>query len=1306
MKITCPHCSTNYNIDDSRISEKGLLVKCSVCENQYRVKKKVEQPVEQDDIVGVFHRKMEQESDSVNGDKSRNEREDGSSIFEDDEDDGSSLFDDDPELSEDTAQKEQPSSVPDLAEDDGSPEATVNYIVNVPQDTEPEEEEKDPEVEDNGENEIQDDGSDSLDLDDGRLFSDDEALDVEGKTDENIERFDLFGESENKDGTDDEDLFPGLDLAADRYDDEFSLGDSDPEDSPPLFEDEPENDSQSFGSEVENNNVEKPDDFIKNLFDAGGASDTAGDDEGSIYFKKKDSGEILGPFAEDEIEDLMVKGVISPDDDISYDGFSWGQDGSGGGTANDAEEEGLFDHDMDIFQSVDDQSSISLGSNIDENDELGSSSVHENTNIGLFSDSEASEFEGTSLTGIANMGESVDHVFIPEELTDSGLDKTGPAKKIKKKKSRSGIPFFAVLIMGTLIIIGLIGGGTYYYLNYIAGTKGDVLDNISESIAVHTGTLLDVREALDKDLPQDYIKSIGILKQYIKPGETAPSSIGLDGQVKFNLIISYDKRVEQVAVTDKNITDALSGSPDNLDLIKAKALSHYIQRQYDQAAMLLQSHASSDDPEIFYILGLVAFGKNDFKNAETFYNTGFVKSNGKSAKITYALADMKFRNGDTQSSMAFLNRIISENRSYLKAYLLKGQILMNNPDRLAEAELFLKEIDRNIISEAEDFQKAQFFQMLAQVAHRNGDLKEAIANYEKAVEINKTDTSSLSKIADFYVQTANSSKAMEYYDKALAIDAKFPPAILGKAEIFTKINQKDKVYLELAKLDVKSIRNPEQLIRLGRIYYDLGDKAKSAEFFDLAIESNPSMIEPYLSKGVILLEVNKLEELRAISDKLGVLGKDTYAYELIKAIIFHKEGNHKSAEQSFQIALKRNSKGDERVYHYYGVLLYDQGKYGQASKYLEMAYKISPQTYKYLQHYVESLEKENRWNEVISILEGNDFRERPMFRSYVSLSNAFLAKGKYDESLNNINRAIDLYSGNSYLHYLKSNVLYSMEKYGDAEAEINKAVVLDMRSFDNYVMYARILIKRGDFKGAIEKIEAAQKIDDTDESLMLLKGIVYKNLDDYRSAIKYFRKVKSSILRREAYLEIGETYLQVNNKKEALKYLRLAEKSGNRNAHKHLARINYEMGKIDTAVSYYRKSLKADKNDIAALRQLGYIYKEKGEYPRALAYFNRYLKLIRDANERQMIQDEIYFLNRNLSETQKRRMEEDPTMEMDEEDINERAKELYLEGRALRIEDPELAREKFREVMRIVPKDNEYYQKAFRSFNRLHRENQ
>jgi tetratricopeptide (TPR) repeat protein len=244
-----------------------------------------------------------------------------------------------------------------------------------------------------------------------------------------------------------------------------------------------------------------------------------------------------------------------------------------------------------------------------------------------------------------------------------------------RKREKATVRFFFMLclLFLQLIVLGLIGGGFYYYLKYVKGTQGDILDNISESIAVNTGTLVDVRESLNKDLPDDYINSIGILKQYLKSEDSAPSAVGLDGQVKFNLLISYNRRLEPSATLNEKIDAAMKKAPGNLDLIKAKALSLYESKMFDEALVIIQPLAESSDQEIFYILGLIAQAKKDMQKAEMFFNQGFMQGGGKNSKIIYALAEMKYRNGDAQSAMAFLNRIISDNPNYLKAYLSESK---------------------------------------------------------------------------------------------------------------------------------------------------------------------------------------------------------------------------------------------------------------------------------------------------------------------------------------------------------------------------------------------------------------------------------------------------------------------------------------------------------------------------------------------------------------------------------------------------------------------------------------------------------
>jgi Tfp pilus assembly protein PilF len=1259
MKIVCPHCNTNYQIDDSKVPEKGLPVKCSVCGNKFRVfrenesEEKPEAPKEEEvqennnassDMNSLFdsmpanNNKAAHDLDALlNGDFKENPAEEPQNEEQHEENGGIEMASYHDEIS---------------GSDHSSDAEGVSF--------------------DGGNNSDLDLANDRFDESDD-LFAD--GPEKANETETNFEE-DLFSDNPKKNSS-----------AASDLDDLFSdqpmnstTGGNQKKEADDLFGDDGGDDLFSNISDKKDGSSDGgTDDFLKELFgeEPAAAKNQAEQGEQKLYFRNKQTGKVVGPVDESQITDLMVNGEITEEDDISYDGVTW--------NSSDA-------------PSQEAQSATKLGLDSPE-DSIDSLLFEEGTAINKES--------SINIAEEINLDEDVskvEHVYIPDEFNDTSAG-TLTASKPRRERKRGGssVMFYVATSVATLAILAIVAGGAYYFYTK-RNNSADILDNISEQIAVNTGTLADVREALDKDTPEDYINSIGILKQYIKPDDSAPSAVGLDGQVKMNLLVSYNKRIESSSSINEKINTAMKKAQGNIDLVKAKALYLYEQKQYDEAAALLQPFTDKNDQEVFYILGLIATGKQDLVNAENFFNTGFIQGGGKSVKIMYALANMKYQNGDTQSAMAFINRIISESPNYIKAYLLKSKILMNSDNKLAEAEKFLKEIDNNIIAKAEDFQKAEYYQMLANIATRRGAFKDAIKYYEKAVEINQTDTEAITRIADFYVQISDSTKAMEYYDMALKIDPKHAASIIGKTEIYVLLGQREKIYLELAKLDLKTLTNPQLLARVAKIYSNISDKAKAIEFYDLSIKSDPSYVEPYIAKAqILLMDFNKVKDLEQILVVLEKLGKDRYPYHLVKAIIDHKNADYKSAAEHFRIADEKNSVGDDRVYFFYGEFLKDQRKYAEATKMLNRAYKIDPGNYEYMHSYIDSLEKEKKWHSVIALLEQKTFVEKRMYKSYVSLANSYYHVKAYEKALAAINKALELDSQKTSVYYLKAKILYTMERYPEAEKEIDTAVVLDMKNFDNYMLYSKILSKRGDYKGAVEKIDAAEKIDPSDQELLLMKGVVYKNLDDYRNALKYFNRVTDNSLKREAYLEIGESYLQLGNRSKALDYLKKAEKSGSHGAAKLLAGIFYESGDTNKAITYYKKVLSGNKKDVESMSKLGYIYKEKGDLPTALRYFQRCIKYTNDYNEKEMLQNEIYYIKQSMPQAPAASPSARPkaAKESDSEEAIEEAEDLYEEGLYVMDDDPEEAKRLFQEVMKTVSKNNEFYKKAQKALNKI-----
>ncbi|MBO4710754.1 zinc-ribbon domain-containing protein [bacterium] len=1265
MKIVCPHCSTNYQMDDSKVPEKGLPVKCSVCGNKFRVfreqgnEEKPELPKEEI----AENQNASSDMDSLFDSMPANNNKDANDL------DALLGGDFDNKNAEDGSQQEEKTN------DDGGIEmASYHDEIGASQSSDADG--------------VSFGGSGSSDLnlandrfdDDGGLFSDDPH-----KEESNSNEDPLFADEPKSSsaGSDFDDLFSDQPIK--------NTADSAKKAEDDLFGDDA---NDGLFGDISDNKGENPgdntDDFLKELF---GDASSKPQESQKIYFRNKQTGRVIGPVDESDVDGLMVNGEITADDDISYDGVNW----NGENSSFDAEPQRP-------------SSGLSLGLGFEQPDDSMDSLLFEE---GTAIHKEDNVEEEINFDDSAD-GSKVEHVYIPDEFSDTAAGVPVAEPKKDRKRGGSSVKFYVATLSATIIILAIIAGGAYYFYTKNNQGAANILDNISEQIAVNTGTLADVREALDKDTPEDYINSIGILKQYIKPDDSAPSAVGLDGQIKMNFLISYNKRIEASSSINDKISAAMRNAQGNIDLVKAKALYLYEQKEYDAAAELLQPFTDKNDQEVFYILGLIASGKNDLEKAENFFNTGFIQGGAKSVKIMYALANMKYQNGDTQSAMAFLNRIISETPNYMKAYLLKSKILMNSDNKLSEADRFLKNIDSNIIAKAEDFQKAEYYQTLASIASKRGNIKEAIGYYEKAVEINQTDTDAITKIADFYVQISDSTKAMEYYDMALKIDPKHAAAIIGKTEIYVLLGQKDKIYLELAKLDLKTLTNPQLLARVAKIYSSIGDKAKAIEFYDLSIKSDPSYIEPYIAKTqILLLDFNKVKELEQILIVLEQLGKDRYPYHLVKAIIDHKNADYKSASEHFKLAEEKNSGGDERVYFFYGEFLKDQQKYAEASKMLLRAHKVDPGNYDYMQSYIDSLEKEKKWQSVISMLEQKTFVEKKMYKSYVSMANSYFHLKSYEKALAAINKALELDSQKTSVYYLKAKILYYMGRYPEAEKEIDTAVVLDMKNFDNYMLYSKILSKQGDYKGAVEKIEAAEKIDPADQELLLMKGVVYKNLDDYRNALKYFNRVTDKSLKKEAYLEIGESYLQLNNRGKALDYLKKAEKSGNRGAAKLIAGIYYDSGDTNKAIIYYKKVLAYDKKDVESMSKLGYIYKEKGDLSTALRYFKRCMKYETDYNEKKMLEDEVYYIKQNMPQSSspapkaaKSNREErvEKVDSGDSEEAVEEAEDLYEEGMYIIDEDPEEAKRLFQEVMKTVSKNNEFYKKAVKALKKIETE--
>lgn len=182
-----------------------------------------------------------------------------------------------------------------------------------------------------------------------------------------------------------------------------------------------------------------------------------------------------------------------------------------------------------------------------------------------------------------------------------------------------------------------------------------------------------------------------------------------------------------------------------------------------------------------------------------------------------------------------------------------------------------------------------------EVAGENAD-EAAMPLFDEAVALNGKNEVAYAKLGEIHDAKGRSAKAIEYYEKALAVDP-----------------------------DMWSIYQP-----LGLLYAESGNDVKAEEFLAKADAKGISSSESRLARAMIYSKQNRFDEAIAAIDQL-VTGDPNYApgyYQ--KGRIYDQSGNPDAALMAYQQAVKADP-SYAAAWFEMGVLYYNKADYANAA---------------------------------------------------------------------------------------------------------------------------------------------------------------------------------------------------------------------------------------------------------------------------------------------------------------------------------------------------------------------------------------
>nr|WP_267506166.1 tetratricopeptide repeat protein [Borreliella bavariensis] len=306
----------------------------------------------------------------------------------------------------------------------------------------------------------------------------------------------------------------------------------------------------------------------------------------------------------------------------------------------------------------------------------------------------------------------------------------------------------------------------------------------------------------------------------------------------------------------------------------------------------------------------------------------------------------------------------------------------------------------------------------------------------------------------------------------------------------------ENVYEKIAKLT----NAQEDYYKLGIIRFKLKQYEHSIGSFDQTIRLNPKHKKAHNNKGIALMMLNKNKKAVESFEKAIQIDKnyDTAYYQ--KGIAEEKNGDMQQAFTSFKTAYNIDKKLNYALKA--GIVSNNLGNFKKSEEYLSFF---------------------------------NDNAKKPNEIAIYNLSIAKFENNKLEESLEIINKALNLNPEKSEYLYLKASINLKNENYQNAISLYSSVIEKNPENTSAYINLAKAYEKSGNRAQAISTLE---KIINKNNKLALNNlGILYKKQKNYQKAIEIFEKaIKNSDI--EAKYNLATTLIEINDNIRAKDLLR------------------------------------------------------------------------------------------------------------------------------------------------------------------------
>lgn len=230
--------------------------------------------------------------------------------------------------------------------------------------------------------------------------------------------------------------------------------------------------------------------------------------------------------------------------------------------------------------------------------------------------------------------------------------------------------------------------------------------------------------------------------------------------------------------------------------------------------------------------------------------------------------------------------------------------------------------------------------------------------------------------------------------------------------------------------------------------------------------------------------------------------------------------------------------------------------------------------------------------------------------TYVTLGSAYGLIGQYEEGAKAFDKAIDMNKNDKSFYNAKGILMKDWGKYEEAIEAYNKAISLDQSYAYAYGNRAFIFYIQKEYKKALADVNTAIDIDSSIPQVHNTKALILSAEGNHDEAIEVY----SYALTRwpnyvDAYIGRGNEYLTIESYSQALPDFAVAADKGNLEARLQQGYLHARLEQYAQAITAFTKYLEVRPNDYMATVEVGNNHNQLGRYDEAIKYYDQAIKI-------------------------------------------------------------------------------------------------